>query len=345
MIIINEIITYKCPSCGGELLFNPEKQNFLCEYCHSQYSTQSLSNPKAPDMENEIGGYTCPSCGAEVITDSTLGATICFYCHNPVTISSRFIGDFRPDKIIPFKIDRKQALSKFLEWVGKKKYVPPEFFAQDQLDKITGVYFPYWVIDADIAGQINAKGQKVRTWKAGDTRYTEISHYNILREGSVHFEDLVKTALKKANKQLVESVQPFDDTAMEKFSYSYFSGFQAEKRDIEAAEIKDNAESELNNLASKIFKNTVQGFSSVSNNTPRLAVTNTNWDYCLMPVWVLTYKSPNDHKLYYYALNGQTGKINGELPVDKKRLLKKSLLWGGIAFIMAAILTGAGVFI
>ena len=52
-----------------------------------------------------------------------------------------------------------------------------------------------------------------------------------------------------------------------------------------------------------------------------VAVTSGNWQYALLPVWTLTYKNDKNNKVYYFSLNGQNGKVVGELPVDYSKLM------------------------
>ena len=152
------VISYKCPNCDGELVFDPASQKYKCEYCNSLFTQEELDalNPaqsteqkadsdadeKAMGQEKAGAGkadreeshetehtddaviYTCPSCGAEIVTDDTTAATFCYYCHNPVVLGGRLDGKFLPDHIIPFQIDRKKAEETFLAYVGKKKFVP-----------------------------------------------------------------------------------------------------------------------------------------------------------------------------------------------------------------------------
>ena len=146
------VISFKCPNCDGELIFDPETQKYKCEYCGSKFTQAELDalqpaeskemNAGAADgsdeaeqetteqqsadtkkKEGEDGGaeaviYNCPSCGAEIVTDATTAATFCYYCHNPVVLGKRLEGKYLPNKVIPFKISKKEAEKRFLEYVG-----------------------------------------------------------------------------------------------------------------------------------------------------------------------------------------------------------------------------------
>lgn len=335
-------LTYKCPNCDGGLIFDPASQKFVCEYCLSKYTddelkklfpddeeeqfeqTQSAGSKqfdKAENSEFEDNAvvYSCPSCGAEVVTDATTAATFCYYCHNPVVLSSRLDGSFKPDKVVPFIIERNEAIERFMLWAKKKWFIPKYFFSKDQIDKITGVYFPHWVVDTDVVGRLNTNGKKVRTWTMGDTRYTETKNYQVIREADIHLEDITRSALNKANKQLVDGIHPFDDKSMIDFSMGYLSGFQAEKRDIERNMLEQEVVNEIARYARTLTSETANEYIGVTDGDVNVDIKTTDWSYALLPVWTLTYKG-KDGKIYYYAMNGQSGKTCGKLPIDFKKL-------------------------
>ena len=79
---------------------------------------QAQSNDSAQaenKTEEEAVIYNCPSCGAQVVTTASTAATTCFYCQNPVVLGGRLSGEFKPDRVIPFKLSKQKAIDKFLE--------------------------------------------------------------------------------------------------------------------------------------------------------------------------------------------------------------------------------------
>lgn len=346
----SSVITNKCPNCGGALIFEPKDQKFHCEYCLSVFTEQEVSEinqkqqdaqVKSPDEsqnaepstettdqnENEVGLFICPSCGAEIVTDATTASTFCYYCHNPVVLSSRLSGKFLPEQVLPFQIERQAAEQKFLEWVGKKKFVPKEFFNKKQIQNLSGVYFPYWVVDAELTGNLTAQARNLRVWVQGDTEYTETSEYRINRAGDSQFKNLVKNALQKnLADHLVGAVEPFDMTKAIPFKTQYLSGFTTEKRDIEFSDMKDQVEDEFHQYANALMQNTIVGYDSVMNVQGQQKLDAISQTYALLPIWLVTYQEAGNKKLFYYAMNGQTGKVAGVLPIDKRKLILVSLL-------------------
>ena len=94
----NSTVSYKCPNCGGELMFDADRQKFICGWCCSDFSADeitSCAHADAQDSEKAAAAeqfaqdtdvYICSSCGAEIICDHNTAASFCYYCHNPVTL-------------------------------------------------------------------------------------------------------------------------------------------------------------------------------------------------------------------------------------------------------------------
>ena len=359
-------IIYKCPCCGGELVFDPAAQRYKCEYCGSDFDQQELDSltpaqggesrteetveaeetawsEEGNRMENGDSKeqtsavlYSCPSCGAQIVTDETTAATFCFYCHNPVILSGRLSGDYLPDKIIPFAIDKKVATEKFLKYVRKKRFVPKAFFQKNQIEKLSGVYYPYWEYDCELNAGIEGEATKVRTWVSKDMEYTETQIFHIRRQGEVRLNDMTRNALQKTNRELVEGVQPFRMSEKKNFTMGYLSGFLAERRDLERSEFEPELRQEAKEYSRRILRDTVSGYSTVHVQDTEMQMKQEDWQYLLLPVWVLTYAGKNGQR-YYYAMNGQTGTVCGKLPIDYKKLGLTSGLVGAVIMILCLI--------
>lgn len=318
-------ITYKCPNCDGGLVFDPESGTYACEYCLSKFTQEEL----VPDSQQSAVMYHCPSCGAEIITDETTAATFCFYCHNPIVLSGKLEGEYLPDGIIPFKITKEESIKRFQEWIQKKKFIPKGFYSKRQIEKMSGVYFPYWIYGCETDSYMNGTAKDIRIWRVGDIEYTETKIFAIRRAGKVSFRHLPKTALQKAQNAMLKGIFPYEFGAMEKFHMGYLSGFQAEKRDIDKESLSAEIRQEIQKYAEKRMRDTITGHNSFSVESQNHTIAEEKFQYTLLPVWVLTYRQGN--QIYYFAMNGQTGEVVGKLPVDKKKL------FGLAAVIFAAV--------
>lgn len=333
--------SYKCPNCDAGLVFDPQTQKMVCGYCGSAFTKEELearlAQPQAPaqsrqaqaapapatagqeDFTGHSVAYTCPSCGAEIVTDDTTTTATCFYCHNPVVLAERLSGAYRPQKLIPFQLDRKRVEEIFHGWCRKKWFIDRRFCAQAQVKNLAGVYVPFWLVDSQLNATLTATGTKVRVWRTGDTEYTETKIYQIIRQGQVTFQEIPIEAQRKQTMELVQGVYPYDFSQAKDFSMPYLSGFQAEKRTLERADLEGNLHGEIARSAQSMLQNSIQGYAGTSGANMQAGVQAEDWKYCLLPAWILTYRYQN--KEYYFAMNGQTGKIYGEIPVSKGRLI------------------------
>lgn len=336
-------VTYKCPNCDAGLTFDASKGKFTCEFCCSEFTEEELRSTDSAEraeeaarqnaaFAGEMREYYCPSCGAEVLVDKSTAADFCYYCHNPVVLSDKVSGAFRPDKIVPFKFDRKEAGDIFLRYAKKKIFAPRDYFSPEHADKIQGIYYPFWVTDADTAASLEATGKTVRTWRVGNIIYTETSNYRIHRGGMIHFEDISSSALSETDKAMLEGILPYPADVHEDFSMPYLLGFQAKKRDVERTALHGEVQARMKNYATELLRNTIHGYSAVMVQGLNMRVSDSHWNYTLFPVWMLTYERRG--KRYVYAMNGYTGKIYGELPVSPLRL---GLFFGALAVLLTVL--------
>lgn len=337
--------SYKCPSCGAGIPFNPTLGKFKCDYCLSEYTQEEISQIYARQLaededkaeraasrerqtdtpsEAQLHGYNCASCGAVVTTTETTTATFCYYCHNPVIISQRFVGDFKPDQIVPFKFDKQTAEQSFLNWIGKKRYLPPDFTGASQLEKLTGMYLPFWYADINVDFRYRGRSSSTRSWTSGNRRYTETSYYSHAREGGVFLDDLFLNAYSKFDQDLIYGVGAFESSQIQNFSSAFLSGFFAEQYDLDQARLQNTMDQLAKDQSHKIVRESVSSFSGAVTEQFDTRLSSEDWLYTLLPIYILTYHF-ND-KTYVFALNGQTAKPYGEIPINMKKLVRDALI-------------------
>jgi len=335
-----------CPACGAPITYNPETGSFCCEYCGSNFSYRQMEDflhaaeeamPEEEAFDEHLREYACPSCGATILADETTVAQFCAYCGNPVILKGRVTGQRKPQKIIPFAIGKQQAIDKLKALLGKKIFVPNDFKSQSTLDKITGVYHPFWLTDADTDCALEAEGTRVTVWMAGNKRYTRTDFYRIWRRADIHFEDLATNALGSADKALVEGVLPYPIEAHRDFDMSYLSGFFAKRNDLTPEDVEKEVSDKMHTYSEQLLLRTIRGYDSVKVSRKAVVVNDSNWDYTLLPIWLLSYNYRG--KNYVFALNGYTGKMFGTLPISRPKL---AITFGSIAAGIAAILSVLG---
>ena len=266
--------------------------------------------------------YTCPSCGAEIVAQETTASTYCCYCHNPVVLSGSLDGKYRPDGLIPFEIDKKKAKEIFKNWIQKKKYVPDDFYSPRQMEYLEGIYYPYWMYSCQVSGEMQAEALQKRVTVSGEIEYIETSRYHLEKKAELPIKDVARNALKQADRSLAETVLPFDMKKLRPFQAGYFLGFRAERRDREKEEFAQEIEQEIKQYTRESLQNSVSGYDHVDIRNHRETITGEKWNYAMLPVWMMTYPDPKSGQMYYFAMNGENGKVCGVLPVDSKKLAR-----------------------
>lgn len=346
------LLEYKCPCCGGKIEFDSSLQKMKCPYCDTEFDMQTLkdyddvlNNQPADDMNWEstpgnewqegetdnLSVYICNSCGGEIVCDNTTAATHCPFCDNPVVMAGKFSGDLRPDYVIPFKLDKKAAKEAFNRHLQGKKLLPKVFRDQNHIDEIKGVYVPFWLFDAEADANIRYRATRVRVWSDSDYDYTDTSFYSIIRGGNIAFEHVPVDGSSKMADDLMESIEPFNFNEAVDFQTAYLSGYFADKYDVTAEQSIDRANQRIKSSTEAQFASTVNGYASVTPESTSIQLSNSKAKYALYPVWLLT-TSWNGEQ-YIFAMNGQTGKFVGNLPLDKNAYWK---WFGAIAGIIGA---------
>ena len=346
----NNTVAYQCPCCGAGLGFDPEKQKFACEFCLSEFDEGELAGSGAAEAAQkqaeegeafceQMNLFTCPNCGAEVVADDDTVADYCYYCHNPVVHAGRLSGQLRPHKVVPFRITKAEAEEMFLKWCKGKWFLPKAFKARAHATQIKGVYYPFWVTDADAEGSSAFEATRTRSWSMGDYKYTEHKVYQLERAGNIHFEDIVTCALSDADKRMLEGVLPYPSEELTDFSMPYLSGFFAKKRDIERDALSEEVRGRMHDYTAELLRRTVtRGYTTLSPTETNVNILQSHWEYALLPIWILTY-THKDGRVYTFAINASTGKIYGELPVSR---LKLAVLTAAVAVPTTALLSLIG---
>lgn len=358
---MSDIFQYKCPCCGGAIEFNSSVQKMKCPYCDTEFEMDTLKaydeqlNQEQDDelvWETEAGGqwqegetdgihiYVCQSCGGEIIGDKTTAATSCPYCDNPVVMKSQFSGELKPDYVIPFKYDKAAAKEAMKKHLMNKRLLPKTFKDENHIDEIKGIYVPFWLFDADADADMRFRATKVRSWSDSDYNYTETSHYAVARGGDIGFERVPVDGSSKMADDLMESIEPFRFEDAVDFQTAYLAGYLADKYDVSAEESIERANERIKNSAETEFAATVKGYSTVVPEYSSIRLSNGQAKYALYPVWILN--TTWQGKQYMFAMNGQTGKFVGNLPMDNGAYMRWLLATAGIVGVVVYILMYLG---
>lgn len=355
MAVQEGVLEYKCPCCGAPLVFGEAVQKLKCQYCDNEFDLEAVRSyaetltssaverseweaKNGTEWSNEdkdsLCTFTCPACGGELLTDANTAATFCPYCENPAILPGRLSDGVKPDAIIPFRTGKEDAKKAFLNLCKGKPLLPKRFSSEQRLEKITAMYVPFWLYNCNGSFHGSYQATKVHHWSDSRYIYTRTEHFLLRRAASAVFSGIPMDASSKVDNGIMESIEPFDYTALVDFETAYLSGYLADKYDVEATLGHERVRQRVNATMESMIATSLAGFSTAIPSSKQTHVEHGTAKYVLLPVWMLTTKYRD--KTYLFAMNGQTGKMTGTLPVCPKR----SAAWfGGICAGVAVFLT------
>lgn len=332
------VLEYKCPCCNAGLKFREGSNLLKCEYCDNVFEMDAVrayndSTPRtdteevsweentqtqwSSDEQNVIRNFQCPSCGGQIMTEESTAATFCPYCDNPTILPSRLSGSIRPDAILPFKTTKEDAQTAFLNLCKGKPLLPKNFTQEQRLDRITGVYVPFWLYDCEGQFEGSYRATNVSRWSDSRYRYCKTDHYVAQRTASAQFRGIPMDGSTKADDTLMESIEPYHYSELVPFELPYLTGFLADKYDVPSEQGESRIRQRVDESMQEQIRISLSRYTTCQATTRDLRVKNSRARYVLLPVWMLNTNFRG--KIYTFAMNGQTGKITGELPVCPRR--------------------------
>lgn len=336
-------IDHKCPNCGAKIVFVPELGKWKCDNCKGEFDLETLkkynnasSEENNKDIETEVDTnyveYHCKNCGAKIIADENTASTFCVYCGNTAILKSKLSGKFAPSKIIPFKKSKDEALEAFKNLSKGKPLMPKFFNKKENIEKLSGVYIPFWLYSVSAEGNIDVSATKVATWTSGDTSYTKTDTYDVTREGKMKYDRIPVDGSTRFADDLMNTIEPFNYNEMVDYNHAYLSGFLAEKYDVESEKGEAVAKQRAEETTKNTFLASVTGYSSTIIKNSNINETIDNVEYVLLPVWMVNVKYKDQY--YTFAMNAQTGEFVGDIPISKERAIAFGI---GIFLVVALI--------
>lgn len=229
----------------------------------------------------------------------------------------QFTGALKPDFVLPFKCSKEDAVAALKRHYRGKRLLPSAFTNGNHIDEVKGIYVPFWLFDGEAEGSVSYHATRVHTHTMGNYEITEIDHFDVQRAGSMAFEKIPVDASSKMPDDHMDSIEPYDYSDLKPFSKAYLPGFLADKYDVSIEESSSRADERCEGALLAALRKSVGGYSSCQT-SKNIHLRRGKVHYALLPVWMLS--TQWNGKNYLFAMNGQTGKLVGDLPVSKKKL-------------------------
>ncbi|MBR3645183.1 MAG: hypothetical protein IKN54_02095, partial [Lachnospiraceae bacterium] len=332
----------KCKYCNADMSFNPATGRLICRHCgraewiHTKnYKTDmnpikevSIEDIKNKTKQREVflekRKIICKNCNGEVEYNATDNALLCPFCGSQLITEKEDSDERRPDGVIPFKVKEEQARAAFNKWINNSLYYPLSIKTPAKKAKIKGVYIPVWTYDAPAYVKCRGSYCKKQGLKKIKINFDETITLKV--------DDMISVATDKYDLSRIKEIEPFSTERNIPYRPEYMVGFESELQTVHVQTGWDKesviAEDGLRRKAIKEIKTHFYGYKDITVDDTKVKYGDITCKHLFIPIWIceFAYKG-ND---YYYLVNGETGKVTGEVPYSYKKLY-------AIAF---ALLTG-----
>lgn len=316
---------FKCKNCGGNTVYSPDKGKMYCPHCESTDSEEKIE-------DNSL--TQCVNCGAPLQLSEYTSACRCEHCGTYLIFYERVSPPYDPRMILPFHVSRERAVEHLEKEFANRLFAPSDFMSAKSLEKMEGIYVPFWLYDYDVNYDFAGEGTRIRTWRSGDMEYTETSYYEVVRKMDADFERVPVDASYVMADGVMDLMEPYDYQALIGFAPKYMSGFLSERYNQQADELAGRAENKVKEASENLLQGSLTGYATMRPYHKNLNLQKRNDCYALMPVWQYVYRYKD--KTYLYHVNGQTGKVVGETPVSRAKVIA----YGASVFAMVTAFCG-----
>ena len=337
-----EYLQVKCPNCGNpQVTFDEGLGKLHCDFCGY---TQDLSKAKDEIIERplhagmemddtrrglnvEAKAYHCSGCGSDLLVPGDQAGLTCPFCGseavNETATETRVI---QPAGVLPFKVSKETAYEKFRKWLGRGWFHPNNLTKLASLEKIQGVYLPFFTFDAYTHSQWSAQAGH---YYYETQSYTDANGQRQTRQvqkirwvpANGHFQhffdDVLVVASHGVQQGLAEGIYPYDLTEVVNYDAHYLLGWETELYQHDLKESYQVADRIMDDDIKQSIIRQIPGdtYRHLRIRTQKDRLT---YKHILLPSWVAGYRYKN--KVFQFLVNGQTGRINGKKPYSPTKI-------------------------
>lgn len=324
---------FHCPGCGGQLRFDIPSGRMKCGHCAAHFSVADAENLNTAHAENGMEGYTytCPNCGGEVFSVDSTATTFCSFCGSSVLLEARLTKETKPDRIVPFKITREQCVEKYKEYISNMFCVDRHMIDASVLDSFRAIYVPYCNYKTETHGMLIGEVSKTK----GDKEYI----YNITGQADYVNDWQLRDLSLALPDEHSERINEFSRDDSVPFAPAYLAGFYADLPDLKPGVYREEVmNANATDVAKAFFTaNDETAFGDQLRKVAEQAkrVTHTSGEeFVLLPVWFMSFRYKE--RVCYAMVNGVTGKVTADLPVDYRRFIAYGAVASLIFFLLLA---------
>ncbi len=365
-----EVVDFACPQCGATTAYSIAEGGLTCTHCgYYEAPNREVVGKGAQAFEFTVDTMAraaqgwgearkelaCQNCGAVTTFPQESLTHTCPFCASNKVIQREAPQDvLRPRFLIPFKVQPDACQKIAREWLGSSWMTPGQLRNLARLADFSPIYLPFWTFDATARASWRAQvGHTVtdryydhgsRSWK---TR-TRIEWRWESGKVTVKFDDLQVPGTTRLSALLIGRIKPFELADLVSYDPSYLAGMQAQAFDTVLEKAWEEGRVEMRGRTREACRQQAST-GMIRNFSMTLDFSDENWRYLLLPVFVAAYSYAG--QIFQVLVNGQTGAIAGQRPVDWTRvgLAIAAALGPGLLLTLIGLLTlllgGVGVVI
>ena len=333
--------TFECPQCGAPRMdYDPATGGLKCPQCghtqaiaaeqkavQEQDLTAALSDAgKARGYGREMKSVKCDSCGATTQFDPTVASTVCPFCGSPQVLEQKpDPNTLQPESVVPFQITSDRAYQNYKQWLGRGFFRPRDVLSRSGTVDLAGVYLPFWTFDAYADSRWTAESgdyyyvtEHYTTTENGKTvtktrQVRKVRWYPTSGAHADTYDDVLVPGTTSGDQAMLRKIQPFDTSRLIPYQPEYLSGWGAEAYRIPLADAWKNGQAIIQSEEYAKCDRQVPGDTHRNLNV-RTRFSQTTFKHVLLPVFLANYRY--NGKPYHFMVNGQSGEVQGQAPVD-----------------------------
>ncbi len=340
-----EVVEFNCPRCRAVTGYSAADGGLTCTHCGYYEPPKKAVVGKGAEqfeftvatLERAAHGWgdvrkelQCQNCGVYTSVPAESLTHTCPFCGSNKVIQREAPQDvLRPRYLIPFKIEAGTCHQIAHKWMGSSWMTPTALRRLARVAEFRGVYLPFWTFDAITEadwraevghteteryysdGEWKTRTKTVWKWESGHVRMAQ--------------EDIVISGTTYGSQRLLSQIQAFDLRQLAPYEPKFLAGYQAQSYDVKLEKAWEAGRQDMRERTRQNCHRQASS-SKIRNFSMQLDFNNERWRYILLPVYVAAYHY--DRQTYQVLVNGQTGAIAGQRPVD----------WGKVWLAVIALL-------
>lgn len=284
----------------------------------------------------------CQACGAALTVEAQLRTATCPYCDSPAVVDRPASAD-RPDPafVIGFVTGKERADTLVKQWIRSRGFFAHGGLKSATVEKVRGVYLPCYlygaVADSEYEAEIGENYTVTETYTTTvngktvtRTRTVTKTEWRDLRGAhACYILDVLVTASKGIPNAELEAIEPFDLRALRRFEPGLISGWIAEEPSLSQDDCFAMAHEESVQKVGKMLARFMPGDSHRALRH-RTELRDEVIDLLLLPVWVFALRYAEDRPPVRILINGQTGEVQGRVPLSALKITLAVLLGLGL---------------